>query len=536
MPLISYADIRDFWNSIRYKIELDLNKLTECLYDGRNESNIPIYTITHRVKTIDSLFLKVRRKEIKAENINDLGGLKVLCLFDDDILCAHKLIIETLHKKEYNLYDCTIYNWENNNTNNINNTISQHFPGYKAIILNNNTRYKSIHYNIRKTDSFGIEIQLCTLINDISNQIREKFIYKKGSIDFYLDKSMPVLYDQLVGVNSLINYSKALYDAAKSRHFLKQKPSSISPYLTHDLNIKPCDNYHQFDNHIKTYSNFINKSIKEIKDSITDSAKKSTENALKDLLDNKDKFNDHELKEIEKCLLKQYAITLFCSEKYLELKEHCLIYIERFGDDPTISSMMGELYLFLNMYKEALLYFEAAINALDTSTKNALKMALKIKTRIAYIYYSLGSDFLNLTINCIDEAEQILLQNKDFFSKDEIIKLDNNICWYYLSYYIHTKNQELPAADFYFTLAHEKYKMIENIYTQNKGNISKNMIDTMAWFSYQLYLRTRDKYDLEKAKKFCRILTSNAYINAAKDNITAEDMHNYHIKTILSTE
>ncbi|MFJ8517712.1 GTP pyrophosphokinase [Lysinibacillus xylanilyticus] len=95
-----------------YKQLADEGKHT--LQHALQETNIKIHTILSRVKEIESFLGKVKRKEIEKpfEEINDIVGIRIVCLFLSDIEKIEKVIAD---KFEVISIDNKINNTENSN-------------------------------------------------------------------------------------------------------------------------------------------------------------------------------------------------------------------------------------------------------------------------------------------------------------------------------------------------------------------------------------------------------------------------------------
>jgi len=74
-------------------------KLTTELSNTPPDS-VPIYNILTRIKSPESICFKIPRKNTTCSNINDFVGLKVLCLFEDEIISIHKHITKTIKSKK----------------------------------------------------------------------------------------------------------------------------------------------------------------------------------------------------------------------------------------------------------------------------------------------------------------------------------------------------------------------------------------------------------------------------------------------------
>lgn len=162
------ANIKDYEKLAEW-VERELKK---SIYD---RGFIKIHAITHRIKGLNSLKDKIRRKDLEKpfEQVLDIVGLRVVCLFRSDIEKINKII--------HNIFEVSE---EDNKTNN---SESNTF-GYMSLHLK--CRIKSSTKNDLKQDIF-FEIQVRTMAQDAWASISHYLYYKENCIpplserDFY---------------------------------------------------------------------------------------------------------------------------------------------------------------------------------------------------------------------------------------------------------------------------------------------------------------------------------------------------------------
>jgi hypothetical protein len=245
---------------------------------------------------------------------------------------------------------------------------------------------------------------------------------------------------------------------------------------------------------------------------------------------------------------------------------------------------LGELHHIAGKIEKALRYYDESENLLTSASLKAsftLKNRFRIKAKLAYIYWLLGNEFINISVNQIKEANKIFNETKikdknapnadknatnadknaTFDQKDETSLL-NNLCWYSLEKYIINKtkldkakydkaeydidNEEMQnrlkkleelatVADKAYAAANEHFMRLKS-YVE-KGPANNNILDTMAWFCYHTYLKDKENnHDhLEKAKEYC-----NKFENKGENKATFElmsiNIQRNHIAEIMTTK
>lgn len=137
-----------------------------------------IYLSPGRLKTKESVYLKTKRKSKRLNEIYDYAGLRLLCLFEDDIFEVHKdfvrmlrIVVDEEIDAKYQLKTCSIYNWDKDYQESIKNEVNKYYQEdkeYKFESEEKSSGYKSIHYVVRQEGQRGwVEVQLRTLIQDV---------------------------------------------------------------------------------------------------------------------------------------------------------------------------------------------------------------------------------------------------------------------------------------------------------------------------------------------------------------------------------
>ncbi len=83
--MYTYEEVEQHLNNIVSDTKQALGALEEAIVNERDDNGLPVYLTKYRVKSIGSLYLKTKRKNKSLDEITDMGGFRVLCLFEQDI-------------------------------------------------------------------------------------------------------------------------------------------------------------------------------------------------------------------------------------------------------------------------------------------------------------------------------------------------------------------------------------------------------------------------------------------------------------------
>ncbi|MGR3968582.1 hypothetical protein [Shewanella sp. 1180_01] len=159
-----------------------------------NTSHNPvIYTVKSRLKDVDHLRDKIRRKwaegvEVTVENlfdiVNDLAGVRVLHLYQEQFEKIHSLIVS----QEWHLKEPPIaYSWDPE--------ASDYFKGLGLEPRIKPSYYTSIHYVVqpKKDSDICCEIQVRTLFEEIWGEIDHTINYPHPTINNSCKEQLRVL-------------------------------------------------------------------------------------------------------------------------------------------------------------------------------------------------------------------------------------------------------------------------------------------------------------------------------------------------------
>jgi len=110
MATFTHQDVVNFYADHEGDIRVVLNGLETVVIEGRDKREIPIYLTKQRVKSVNSLYLKTKRKTYASlDEVTDIAGLRILCLFEQDIFDVHQYLVGLLKHRHYMLTEFKIY-------------------------------------------------------------------------------------------------------------------------------------------------------------------------------------------------------------------------------------------------------------------------------------------------------------------------------------------------------------------------------------------------------------------------------------------
>ena len=161
MTKFKYAEVKEHLSEIKSSVKNILQQIEEELIDARDSSieseKIPVYLTKWRVKDAASIYLKTKRKMYKydeLEEISDYGGLRILCLFEQDIIKIHAFIIKKLlTKKSLNLVlkEFQTFNWEDDQQKKLNDIVVDSVISFKSDDTKVATNNKDSGYSLFTT-------------------------------------------------------------------------------------------------------------------------------------------------------------------------------------------------------------------------------------------------------------------------------------------------------------------------------------------------------------------------------------------------
>lgn len=543
---VTLAEAESYVNGLKPSLDAQMTILKNKL----SPISSKIYLSSGRLKTKESVYLKTKRKSKPLTEIYDYAGLRLLCLFEDDILEVHKNFIQILRDvtgdidKKYELRTCSVYNWDKDYEDIIKSEINKYYPegaGYKFESEEKSSGYKSIHYVVRQEGQAGwIEVQLRTLIQDVWGQLEHSISYKKGGVHPHIRKSFYLLSKDLGNIESLLSYLRNVNkkEEAGEEYFNKSaKPKYVFDY---ERTIFPV--IFNSREKLKKASDAYWEMVNGVDEGVITPEWVSKARGYLDMIE--DGITAKELKnpELTYWLEMEKAFLLFCEERY---EDSLRIYKEiekKYKDRYCVYFRMGELYFILGHVHmvDALDAFDKAESLLKTTDGLGLVNQYRIKTKLAYTYWKLGEEYIDICNEEIEDARAMYYENPDEFSEKQRLALINNICWYRLEKYIilqnrflckRNKENEEIAIRAYEDVTVE-FAAVEKC-LQEGGKEVGHMLDTAAWYCYWSYKRDAKNMEfLSMAKKYAYAL--NDMTKNTSPVMSSMKTYMAHIQEIMS--
>ncbi|MBK5273841.1 MAG: RelA/SpoT domain-containing protein [Desulfuromonadales bacterium] len=521
-------DVVNFIDYIKIDLEREFSILQTTINQDISNRIVPIYTTKYRIKSIESAYLKTKRKEISDLNtITDYGGMRVLCLFQKDALKTHDYLMKLFSDRNYVLSEFNLFNWTDilEDTQTI---ISNHQSDVKVNPLNKTSGYKSMHYILKipiKKAHYFIEIQLRTLLQDVWGELEHSLSYKKGAIHPHIKKSFTLLARDLETNDILMTHLK---DISEKDQFLEQ--FSNKKYI-------PRNYFHYEDDIIpailitgkllpiyKKYDELV-KSIKTMDSGTVVSGVDEARAAYSELLEIIP-YKAAKEQNTGYWLDMENAYLLFCEQKHEEAFQLYTRVLEKYKINYCVFFRIGELELKKKNIEKALAAFDECENILDTIKIIDGVNFYRIKLRLALIYWMLGDEYIDIAISKISQADKIYSEEEAVRALEKYSVLINNITWYSLSKYINCKPKEKNE---YFRIVKDNFKILEKYM---HSDATSNMYDTAAWYCYHHYLKTKNIKHLEDAKRYCLLMKDK--VNYTSTNWLSESIHENHFYEIMS--
>lgn len=529
---IKFKDVEQFLDNNLTNLELVLKKLDDLIIKGRDKYNIPVYITKYRIKSPKSIFTKTKRKMITdLKNITDYAGFRVLCLFEQDIYDTHKYIIRTLSENSFDLELFRIYNWDEDNVTKklIINDLGKNLPGISIKNEKKKSGYKSIHYlctHVVGVSNYYIEIQLRTLLQDVWGELEHALSYKKGNIHPHIRKSFILLSRDLETNDCLISHLKDISDKEGFGESFSIKSGGPVKWLDYDDKMVP-----------KLFSSSDLKDIyNEYRELMLQSnPRDETKAPIKKAREFYNKICEKIGLQDTKDLNVLYFIKM--EEAYIELwdrniDEALRIYIEledTFEEYYCLHFRLGEIYFVKGEIEKSLASFDRSEELMPKENFAAIDIENRhrISLKIAFIYWLLGTEYIDFVLKEMENAKKVLDDYPDLFGDKDRSKLLNNKCWYYIEKYIITKTNKD------FEIAKREIVELERLIKAD-DNVSSNAFDTIAWFYYQSYLRDGSRSNLKIAKDYCQRIESSE--NKAVYAFLSRNIQRNHILEIMNTK
>lgn len=499
--ILNFRQIQEFYDSQVALYENNLDFLENTIRNDLKlfgqqglRDQLPIYSLKSRIKSLDSFYLKAKREQEKIDSpealetsITDFAGIRILCLFEDDIIAIHKYLVTTL--KYFDIIEKEIY-WPELKGK----LIGVEDRDFKDI---KKTGYKAIHYLAKK--DVVVEIQLRTVLQDAWSELEHFMAYKWGYIHPDISRTYVVLSKRLSAGDELVNKLYEIRrkeDLIETKYLLESKPSPWLGYSDEDIPEAFRENPLA-----ETYSQYMEEAKKSRDIDINKLEQillRIKEQVPTSLYEKDPKI--HYWCEMEKA----YILMMKKGEQDLEEASNIYRRIIEYGtgDKYVPHFRLGEIDFLKNNMIGVLKNFDLCEELISSISRPREKRNIcHAKLKMAYIYWRLGIQYMDLAIQKTEETKALGLEEKEI-----VYNVYNNLAYYYLEKYLALKDiyyQKAAERDEAFKKAKEYCDKIMAFIEAEEAEYS-NIYDTAAWFCYHAYKKEGDKEYLKRAKNYIK--------------------------------
>lgn len=520
--MVDYESVLQFREDHERDIKDALTALEDRIIAGRDKKGVPIYLTKYRLKSADSLYLKMLKKDLDDPlDCSDLGGLRILCLFDQEIFPAFDFLISTIlpplrlsRFKIFNFHDKDVsYFKGHDGWSRYSNPPSPELPPKTS-------GYRSLHFLITwhvNNEWFPIEIQLRTLLQDVWGEVEHTLMYKSGaenpdvrSTFTRLQKDLGSMGEMLSGIK-LASVKQASYDEFLMQyegpdHFFKYEEDAMPGHFRDGRLASLFESYEKAassrhaDADIRNSCANLRNLLEQIRMAESGGVKLSQirDNDLLYFFDAEEAYCTFAEGDLEKAAGQYKKI----------IEDHPGKYVPQFR--------LAEIFFIKGNMVKTLHQLAKAAEALQLDDLAALSSisllnAYKIKCKTAYVYWLLGRDYVGRALEKITKAELVFdeLQKREdnLLDPSEEAALANNVCWYKLEKFEWISDQPDVSVEDIDTV----YKQAETSFARLKRflgeeDVTSNALDTAAWFSYKSYLYKGEPQLLTDAAAYVRTL------------------------------
>ncbi|SCX86838.1 hypothetical protein [Nitrosospira sp. Nsp13] len=557
---ITYEQVEEYRKEVNGPLQRLLQDLETYLAAGRDnrDSPIPIYLTRWRVKSVNSIYIKTKRKKYESlDDITDYAGFRILCLFERDLIETTKYLASYLKREIDKMMEVKLFNWEEkgeskNIGNEIEAAIKHIFPDTEIEHVNQEeSGYKSIHflvYMVYHNQKYPIEIQVRTLFQDVWGELGHALVYKQGNVHPHIQKSFYLLSRDIQTNDLLMNHLRSISDKEKCVEIFSNRHTGPYKVFGYEDRVLPAI----FKNEGKCkyiYSTYMSQVNSPRKEQELDTWIENAKNLYKEITTSIRKEGNENADEVwkEKYWINAEAGFLAFMkgdhDEAIKFYEKALN-VERPRDEIQFYApnfRIGEIYFIKGEIEKALVFFDQAENILQKQEEQSPGKERSINAyrghvKMANVYWQLGREYVDRALGEIQEAEKIYRMNKTYFDEGDNRSLVNNLCWYYLEKYIFTKEktpkdeeQKNQVEDAYIK-AETKYKDLEK--TLKDPETGANAFDTAMWFCLMSYYKTGELDFLKKAKEYCEVGRDKKIYSTNK--ILSLYVYRNHIQEIMS--
>ena len=502
---MKFQELEEYYK-IHHTPMTDILKRIEMKFvNARDNEGIPVYMTRARIKNIESSYLKTKRKDKKEiMSITDLIGLRILCLFEQDILGVYKFILEMCCSDVYKLEEILIFGLKKESRLTVSSFKKElnKFDKYKNIDFRSEARengYQSIHFvgtyqDFEENTKYPFEIQLRTLLQDVWGELEHKLAYKQKSSHPFIKKSFIRLSKALETNDMLISDLQDINEDFSCG--VEQIPFTLGNVLKYEEERLPIAFMEKglIEKEYRKYKNIVYgegflrlPNIEEGKVAY----RKLITLYNKERPANDEDFNFNYWKEMEKAFFDIY------DEEFDNAKS---IYYKYMQTGSYVSAYrLGQIYLYEGRLIKALRKFDTCFDMLDERCHHINQM--KLHVNMALIFWNLGSDYLTSTIKSIKQAIISTEDTIDDYDNRDLETLYNSACWYYMECHFNDrclkkeKESNVEATKYY-----EKLLDLTSLFHSKNTVARKHTYDTLAWYNYQRFIEG-DREDVSLIKE-----------------------------------
>ena len=549
-----HADNYVIWKAL-------LDTVEGLAIEARDKEAIPIYSTKYRIKSPESIYLKTKRTEKSLAEIQDYSGLRILCLFEEDIIKINDKLLSIFERVGLVLEMYKVYNFDDQVLiSNLKKSISQYIPEQDVFKPKRKlSGYKSIHYigyQLQGLRKVYIEVQLRTLLQDVWGELEHALSYKRGMIHPHIVKSFKLLARDLGTSDMLMSHlrdinkkeaTKDRYGVRKIglRHYFKYDEGCY-PTQLEDSSVEPlCKEYEK-----------IMEDIVRNKHEAGAGALESAKEKFRELRRQVNKLFPDQMSEdvnLRYWFAMEESLLLSLENKYDRALEKYKSLLSDFSEKYILHFRIGEMHFILGHIADALRSFDRSEIVLQSAIVNDAKSQIKcrnlvtIKRKLAYTFWILGDQYIGRSLRLTKDIEGILAKRGDaFVDDDERLAMYNNMCWYTTQDW-QLAIKELDCCDEdkeentranivkKKEVAKSWYERLSAAIVENRKSdieVPSNWLDTVAYYCYREYLDTRDPSYRDLAQRYATECDHGT--NYATLSLTSLSIHINHITEIMS--
>lgn len=376
---------------------------------------------------------------------------------------------------------------------------------------------------------YRAEIQLRTLLQDVWGELEHKLSYKQSNIHPHIRKSFELLANELENNDALITHLKLISDQEYEGYLYsiqKQEPTHYYGYeddITPDIfrkDVRFIPLYVEYSTYLK---DIFEKFLRNQKINSVIEARKRYHSLTNDITD-QHKREDNKIDYFQNM---EEAFLLFWEGGDDNLKKALKIYEgmkdnDQYKDRYIIYARMGEIYFCQGNVVKSLSAFDKCEQLLGQTAE--YENRLRLKQKIASIYWLLGKDYVSKSLELTKEASDMCRDILQLSTDKNHGLILNNLCAYQLEIYLNTKKQDD------YTALKNNLDNLEKFIKDKE--ISSNVADTLAWTHYHIYRHERNNDELRNAVRYAMMISEKENLSTMK--FLSYNIQKNHIQEILN--